>query len=276
MSPVFSFLRRSRSLLLLGSIVSVANAQPSAPDVDQVLRSTVLKEERRFRIRLPRHYSPDATTRYPVLFKLESEDGLARYDNLIVVVIPNARGQRNRDMTPASLHQEYDPDGKMGSGEMGQGDRFLDFIEQELIPHIDRQYRTTPPRVLAGHSRSALLVLQSLLSKPDLFQARFIFSAPLMRDEQRLIVDTRTFLAQHPDHRSFVYFNWGENENPGMNQSSLVMRQLLTEQAPKGLRWVIERAPGANHQETPVLALPAALKHLFAAGGSPAPSSRDR
>jgi uncharacterized protein len=273
-------------IAILCSFAWVANAQQSVPQAaaksaspytDQVLRSSVLNEERRILIRLPRHYSSDTTVRYPVLFKLDGDNGLKRYDDsidvlscldaipdLIVVAIPNAPGQRNRDMTPASLHQDIDSEGRIGTGAMGRGDRFLDFLEQELVPHIDRHFRTATPRVLAGHSRSALLVLQSLLSKPDLFQARFIFSAPLMRDEQRLVVDTRKFLSEHPGHRSFVYFNWGENENPGMNQSYLAMKQLLTEQAPNGLRWVIERARGANHQETPLMALPSALNELFA------------
>src|SRR6185369_4449050 len=131
---------------------------------------------------------------------------------------------------------------EMGTGEMGQGDRFLDFLEQELIPHIEKNYRTTQERILAGHSRGGLLVLQSLLGKPDLFQGRFLFSAPLMRDKQRLIVDTRKFFKDNPEKKSFLYCNWGESENEGMNRSYDAMRVLLTSEAPKGLRWTIERA----------------------------------
>ena len=44
---------------------------------------------------------------------------------------------RNRDLTPPNLRQEEAPDGKMGTGDFGKGDRFLDFIEKDLIPHID-------------------------------------------------------------------------------------------------------------------------------------------
>lgn len=240
------------------------------------LHSTILGEERAALIRLPRHYARDRSARYPVLFKLDGGNGLERYDDaidilscagampdLIVVAIPNARDQRNRDMTPARLHQDFDVTGKMGPGEMGRGDRFLEFLEKELIPHLERRYRTAPPRILAGHSRSALLVLESLLSKPDLFEARFIFSAPLLRDERRMISDTRAFLTAHPEHRSFVYFNWGENENEGMSRSCAAMRELLSDAAPKGLRWTIERARGADHQETPLRALPAALFDYF-------------
>jgi predicted alpha/beta superfamily hydrolase len=247
-----------------------------APYAIERLHSTILGEERAALIRLPRDYARDTSARYPVLFKLDGGNGLERYaaavdtlsdagaiPALILVAIPNARGQRNRDMTPARLHQEFEVSGKMATGEMGQGDRFLDFLEQELIPHIERRYRTAAPRILAGHSRSALLVLESLLSKPTLFDARLIFSAPLLRDEQRMIADTRAFLTTHPEHRSFIYLNWGESENGGMGQSHDAMCELLRESAPKGLRWTIARASGADHQQTPLIALPEGLLNYF-------------
>lgn len=250
---------------------------PSYPQ--QTLHSSLLNEDRRILIRLPRHYEIDTTTRYPVLYKLDGDNQLRRYDDsidvlhsvgampdMIVVAIPNARGQRNRDLTPATLRQDSDR-AETGKGEMGRGDRFLDFIEQELIPYVDKNYRTSRQRVFAGHSRGALLVLQSLLSKPDLFQARFVFSAPLMRDEQRLVVDTRKFLAEYRNHQSFLYLNWGEQENETMNQSYSAMKRLLTEEAPKGLRWTIERSRAANHQQTPVIAFPSALYRFFASKG---------
>ncbi len=252
-----------------------ASTSPTPYTIER-LHSTILGEERAALIRLPRHYVRDTSARYPVLFKLDGGNGLERYDaaidilscagampDLIVVAIPNARGQRDRDMTPARLHQDFDVTGKMGTGEVGHGDRFLEFLEQELIPQIEQRYRTASPRILAGHSRSALLVLESLLSKPELFDARFIFSAPLLRDERRMLVDTRAFLAAHSEHRSFIYFNWGESENEGMGQSYDAMRELLREAAPPGLRWTVARARHADHQQTPLTALPEALLDYF-------------
>jgi len=269
---------RSVLTALLLAIGSGSQGQANQPAPAQhTLHSSLLDEDRRILIRLPRHYELEKTARYAVLYKLDGDNQLQRYDDsvdilssidampdIIVVAIPNGPGKRNRDLTPASLHQEEGADGRMGKGEMGRGDRFLDFIEQELIPYIDKSYRTTPQRILAGHSRGALLVLQSLLSKPGLFQARFMFSAPLMRDEQRLIADTRKFLMEHRDHKSFLYCNWGESEKEGMNKSYSAMKALLAKEAPAGLRWTIERARAANHQQTPLIALPSALHEYFA------------
>jgi predicted alpha/beta superfamily hydrolase len=283
-----SFASVWRGLTLVFALLAVPRAdgteapgsRPPSFYQEQTLRSALLGEDRRILVRLPRHYTLDRTTRYPVLYKLDGDNQIERYHesidvlnsldaipDVIVVAIPNARGQRNRDLTPASMHQETGPDGKTGTGEMGRGDRFLNFIEQELIPQIDNQYRTAPLRIFAGHSRGGLLVLQSLLSKPELFQARFMFSAPLMRDEQRLIVDTQRFFREHPEHRSFLYCNWGEQENEGMSQSYAAMKTLLLSKAPRGLRWTIERARAADHQLTPLIALPSALYEFFASDG---------
>jgi predicted alpha/beta superfamily hydrolase len=279
---------RRACLLILASAFLGAQTPPADRAPKQlILHSTLLDEDRRILVRLPRHYELDAAARYPVLYKFDGDNQLQRYEetidvlssldaipDLIVVAIPNGRGMRNRDLTPASLHQDELPDGKMGAGEFGRGDRFLDFVERELIPYIEAKYRTAAPRLLAGHSRGALLVLQSLLSKPDLFQARFVFSAPLMRDEQRLIVDTRAFLRARPDHRSFLYCNWGEQENDGMQKSYAAMKALLSKEAPKGLRWTLERARAADHQLTPWIALPSAMHEFFA--GLPAGARRNR
>lgn len=272
----------ARSLLTLHITLLFAgamSAQPAAPSKVQALtvHSSIMNEDRRVLIRLPHYYERDSTARYPVMYKFDGDNQLQRYDDvidvlssfdaisdLIVVALPNARGQRNRDLTPASLHQQDGVNGSMGTGDMGGGDRFLDFIEQELIPHIDKLFRTTSERLLAGHSRGALVVLRSLLTKPDLFRARFMFSAPLTRDEQRMIVDTRQFFKQNRKHQSFLYCNWGEAENEGMNQSYNAFRTLLSSEAPAGLRWVAERARAADHQTTQGIALPSALHEYFA------------
>ncbi|MGC4048486.1 MAG: alpha/beta hydrolase-fold protein [Paludibaculum sp.] len=275
--------------VLSGAIALHGQDQAKRAPQQLTLHSSVLSEERRILVRLPRDYELESTARYPVLYKFDGDNQLERYDqsidvlhsidampDLIVVALPNGRGLRNRDLTPASLHQDGNESGQMGTGEMGGGNRFLDFVERELIPYIERNYRTTQERILAGHSRGALLVLQSLISKPKLFQARLMFSAPLMRDEQRLIADTREFFSLNANVSSYLYCNWGEGENEGMNKSYAAMKALLTNKAPKGLDWTIERARAADHQQTPILALPAALFDYYSSRPKPGGMQRTR
>jgi hypothetical protein len=139
--------------LVAATVREVLTPQPAQPrqPVQLNLRSSILAEDRRILVRLPRHYDLDPAARFPVLYKFDGDNGLQRYDDaidvlssagampdLIVVAIPNGRGMRNRDLTPASLHQDGNEEGSMGTGEMGRGDRFLDFVQQELIPYIDK------------------------------------------------------------------------------------------------------------------------------------------
>lgn len=79
------------------------------------MQSTVLGEERQIIVHLPESYGQDRDRRYPAVYVLDgtSQDGhtaatatrLARagvMPEVIVVGLPNTRGNRNRDYTPPS------------------------------------------------------------------------------------------------------------------------------------------------------------------------------
>jgi len=54
--------------------------------------------------------------------------------------------------------------------------QFLGFIETELIPYIDKTYRTHPFRLLEGHSLGGLFTASTLLEKPEILQGFIIMS----------------------------------------------------------------------------------------------------
>jgi predicted alpha/beta superfamily hydrolase len=126
------------------------------------IRSTILDEVRRLNVTLPPSYaSTGAERRYPVIVVLDGEGSLpitaAAVDELtrngqmpeaIVVAVENTK--RLRDLTPPGLSVS-------GSSLNEGGDRFLDFIERELLPAVDRDLRGAPPRVLIGHSSGGIL-----------------------------------------------------------------------------------------------------------------------
>lgn len=71
----------------------------------------------------------------------------------------------------------------------GQADRFLDFLEKELIPHIDRNYRTYPHRIIAGWSFGGLLATHALIHRPEIFDAYLAISPSLWWDEELLLAE---------------------------------------------------------------------------------------
>jgi len=128
-------------------------------------------------IRLPEDYDKSDKT-YPVLYKLDGEkeiflqafsaayylyDMAGKAPDHIIIGIENT--DRNRDM------------------EVDQGaNRFIQFLQSELIQYIDKNYRTNGFEILCGQSSSAVFALYSFLKQPSLFDAYILGSFGLYKE----------------------------------------------------------------------------------------------
>ena len=63
---------------------------------------------------------------------------------------------------------------------------------------MEREYRVSRPRLLAGNSRGGLFVVYSLLAEPSLFDARFALSPALFRDGDAIVTRLDRFLGSSP------------------------------------------------------------------------------
>jgi predicted alpha/beta superfamily hydrolase len=157
------------------------------------MASRVLSEERTIDVTLPRGYAT-GTERYPVIVVLDGESeheivaAAARFYGstgitpaTIVVGIRNTA--RNRDMTPPP-RDGYQPPREAGTA-VGGADRFLSFVADELLPRIDREYRTVPMRVLVGHSLGGLLALHALGTRPALFTGYVVMEPATWWNDER-------------------------------------------------------------------------------------------
>ena len=165
-------------MLVLTFLAALAASPPvppaliSSPSEDIVLAratpaqtfsiaSVVLGQARQVRVLLPESFSKSAPDRrYPVTLVLDgawhlrkvavASDELSRNGLIpesILVAIENVDDFEGRvhDLTPPGLSVS-------GSSLNEGGDRFLDFLEQELLPAVDRQFRGGQPRILVGTS----------------------------------------------------------------------------------------------------------------------------
>jgi len=251
----------------LGFVIAQRQAQPP-PDphvVEAVVPSKILGLSRDVIVSLPDDYQREATRRYSVLYVLdgsshtdhtaESARLLARLGvipDVIVVGLPSSDENRSLDYTPP--YMRIDADSK--NSPAGQADRFLRFLESELIPFVDQRYRTTSTRMLAGSSRGGLFVVYSLLEKPDLFRARFAFSPALWRDDQRVVKELAQARVNGP---TFLYLSLGDAENPKMTAAFRNAVATLRTSAPAALRWRVDITRGANHGNNAALSTPVAL-----------------
>jgi hypothetical protein len=80
----------------------------------------------------------------------------------------------------------------------GGASHFLQFIQHELIPMIEAEYRADPTdRTLMGHSWGGLFALYALFAQPQLFQRCIAGSADLPHDQGYLLRTEAAFAQEH-------------------------------------------------------------------------------
>jgi predicted alpha/beta superfamily hydrolase len=128
---------------------------------------------------------------------------------------------RARDFTPTHLSYEETviKHGKNTADYVrisGGGKEFLEFIEKELIPFVEKEYRADPEnRGLFGYSLGGMFTTYAMFSKPGLFRNYFIGSPFLNWDFRKKINEIKSpFLIIHGDFDAFPMTSvqeWNKN-----------------------------------------------------------------
>jgi len=200
-----------KNLLVLLLMVLVSSKVTSQAESEKVIRkhpliigethnfySEVLRKNRDLNIYLPYGYSPDSAKTYPVVYLLDGsmdEDflhvaGLVQFGSFswinmlpesIVVGIANV--DRKRDFTyPSNNKQDNDELPTSGGSE-----KFIQFVENELQPFIDKTFKTNETKTIIGQSLGGLLVTEILFEKAHLFDNFVIVSPSLWWDNESLL-----------------------------------------------------------------------------------------
>ncbi|MCL1673983.1 alpha/beta hydrolase-fold protein [Elizabethkingia meningoseptica] len=147
--------------------------------------SRVLKEKRNYSVYLPPSYESNMDKKYFVAYVLDGEKskflqvaGIAQSMNstseltmqipeLIIVAIENT--DRTRDFTPTHSLNYLDAENINAFNSSGKANEFMGFLEKELMPEIDKSYRTLSKNLIIGHSLGGLFAIHCLLESPNLF-----------------------------------------------------------------------------------------------------------
>lgn len=211
------------------------------------LKSAVLGEERTLLVRTPRGYEQNEE-RYPVLYMTDGAAQFAhtnstieflarngRMPELIVVAINNT--DRTRDLTPtkASMREEAGRQ-PVNFPTAGGADKFLAFIEKELIPQIEGNYRTHPYRIFAGHSFGGLLAIHTFLNHTEMFNAYLAASPSMHWDDHLLSRQAEKFFKDRKELKRTLFFTLG-NEGGEMQRGFERFKGILSKQKPQGFVW---------------------------------------
>ncbi|WP_286271258.1 alpha/beta hydrolase [Thalassotalea hakodatensis] len=200
--------------ILLSLIISKSVLAQSNLDIQARVESKKLQSIKNISIRLPKNYyeSQASHLKFPVLYFLDGGrsdehinaeisalSGSGIIPNFIVVGIERDGKNRFRDYTPV-------PD-KENRG--GGADNFIHFLEHELIPYIDTNYRTVGFRILQGHSLGGLFSLYTFQAKPELFQAHFAFSPSLDQANSLVTQLVQKYIKNGAIKQKYLYANMG-------------------------------------------------------------------
>src|SRR5258708_16013648 len=153
--------------------------------------------------------------------------------------------------------------GTSWTGSAGGADKFLSFIADELLPTIDRNYRTRPYRVLIGHSLGGLFAVYALMSRPEVFKGYLIGSPSLWWDDQALVKAAQPFFAAHRDLRADLYMTMA-NEGDTMLGGAWKLSAVLEESKLPFLRWQFKRSPEEEHGTISYMSTYEGLQAIFA------------
>jgi len=229
----------------------------------RVIHSDVFDADRNICIYRPDDYS-NSQESYPVLYFLYGGPTDFHFNTGVIgrlssirmipkmMAVAVAVGDGQRDLTPTKS-----PDYGPTSG--GAAD-FLKYINEEVIPFVDQNYRTTPQRLFWSHSIGGLFGIYALLEEPEVFQSVLV-SSPWMtydRDQKYILMNTGAFLEKRNKQSNFLYICVG-NE-PNLMPQIEEFLQILEKNKPEGLLWKYVKMPEENHTSIIARSLIAGLK----------------
>jgi uncharacterized protein len=260
-----------RTVLILVAALALGRSSieaqtPSLPIPVRVetLVSAKVGEPREFWVSLPDGYNQSAE-KYPVIYMMDGEMNFnsgviggvrqavlsGEIPEFIIVGIKNTN--RSKDIFPEEVTY---PD---GSKDGGRANQYLDFVRDELIPHVAKTYRTTDYRILYGTSNTGFTAVHALFRNPDLADAYIAASAtlsvPSFRTERDNLVGT------FKGGRRELVLVMGEHDFPTVVSHNGILKETISTSAPAGLTCRLRVIENGEH--VPPSALVEGLRALF-------------
>jgi predicted alpha/beta superfamily hydrolase len=258
------------------------------------IESTILNEKRKIWIYDPSKDALDnyAKRNYPVVYLLDGDahfssvvgmiqqlstvNGNMICPEMIVVGIPNT--DRTRDLTPT--HVDVDPPfmDSAFSKTSGGGEKFISFIEKELMPYIESHYPTEPYKMLIGHSFGGLIVMQTFVHHTNLFNSYICIDPSMWWDKQTLLKETKKILENKKFQGKSLFLGIANTMENGMTinkvlndtsgqtrhiRSILTLKKYFENNKQNGLKFQSKYYNEDSHGSVPLITEYDALHFIF-------------
>ncbi|WCT13301.1 alpha/beta hydrolase [Mucilaginibacter jinjuensis] len=275
-------------LLVIGAKAqAIKNGLVVIGQMDSV-QSKILGEKRQIGVYVPPAMYPDQ--RFPVLYLL---DGYTNFEQLValvfhlgivnrtcppMIIVGIDNTDRTRDLTPTHSTFSLSPGPNPGAATSGGGEKFLAYIEKELMPHIDSLYPTTPYKAFIGHSLGGLMVMNALINHPQLFNDYIAIDPSMWWDKQNLLQQVNPAFAQKNYAGKNLFLAMANTMPPGMDtlqarkdssnttlhpRSIMALYDLLRSNPRNRLNYDFNYYKNESHGTVPLIAEYDALHFLF-------------
>jgi len=217
------------------------------------IASEILNEDRSIQVYLPEGYHNTPKKTYPVLYILDGQRFFLHTVSLhqtfvefnltpefIVVGINNIQSKRNITFSSGAA-------------------QFSNYIEHEVIQFIDKNFRASNDRLLYGWAYGGGFVLQTLLTKPQLFNT-YLAASPYPVFAKVNALDSIS--KQVSTENKLLYYSSDINEAV-VKQGTDSLNAMFAKPNPKHLKWHYQGLHGEEHRSTPYTSLYHGIKKHF-------------
>jgi len=248
------------TLLLLFITASPLFAQKKTEEVF----SDKLNAKRSITVTLPPFYEQNKDKKYPLILVLDGEyltgpfEGTLAYttywdelpEAIIVGVAQNYGNQREDD---SRISEET------GLPET-TGDKFFQFIGEELVPHLEKNYRISPYKVIAGHDVTATMASFFLYREKSPFTG-FIAFSPVMATDMETRLPEMLATSTKP---VFFYMCTAEGDSPKLRKAIKALDEKIKAVSNPNVKYLFEDFITGSHYSLVPYGAPGALYNIFA------------
>jgi predicted alpha/beta superfamily hydrolase len=229
-------------------------------------------------VALPASYAREPQRRYPVVYLCDGYwdfvlvygfTGNLLYDRAVPEFILVGLGYQGESPDYDRLRaHDYTPvvEGPGNQGrDTGHAAEYLHRLEHDILPFVDRSYRTDPSyRVLGGSSLGGLFTLYALFERPELFRA-FIAPSPAVTWANRWLFEREAaFAKEHREVRARLFMTGASAEDPGFLAGIRAFDAQLAQRRYQGLAYEFRMVEGERHAGTKAESYNRGLRFAFA------------
>ena len=211
----------------------------------------------------PTFYEKNEEKSYPLLILLDGEylvdpfEGIMSYtsywDDLpqVIIVGVNHDGAEGREFDTQTYKSTGLPE--------GQGDQFYQFIANELIPYMEKNYRVAPFKVVAGHDLTAGFLNFFLYREKPVFNAYISFSPILPFEMEKRVPQA----LKDVEKSTYYYMATASDDVKKIKQKVDTLNVNIKAIENPNLKYKFEEFEGASHYSLVALGIPNSLYFIF-------------